>query len=303
MKKMSSFKWFGSQYGNLDLIQPFMTPAHNVFIDCFCGSGVLTLNHPNRPPSSLMVDMDDRVTTTFSAIRNDVESLALALWATPWSQKEYASAIAPLDGTESEMEVARRFLFACTASVRGGSYFGPRDFRIRKMSQPVQTEMDSLIRKIYGIAGRLRNVQIINDDALQFLTKGSTKVGRIIDNPNSLIAADPPWMAISTKGYKAGSHSSLHDDLFDILNASAGYVFVLGVQTDEYAQTYEATGWKRFDKTYRMNSAATGSMSLWANPKLADAYLSQISYLPFDESVNIRDDVARIAGQIMSHEQ
>lgn len=293
-KLQSSFKWFGSQYGNMEFLTPFMSVPHEVFIDCFCGSGILTINHPLRPPNMIMVDLDDRVTKTFHVIREQTERLAEVLWLTPWSQAEYLKAIGPIDGTEDELEIARRFLFACTASIRGGSEFGQRDFRIRKTgTSSIGSEMDNLIRKIYGIANRLRDVQIVNNNAIDFLIKGSK---RVIDNPNSLIVADPPWMEVSTTGYKLGSHETLHDKLFEVLDAAAGYVLILGIQNNAYNQTYESAGWQRFDHTYRMNSAAVGSMAVWANPKLAAAPLNITIPILFEEYNSPLAAVGKITG-------
>jgi site-specific DNA-adenine methylase len=277
MKMLSSLKWFGGQFGNLGFIQPFMAVPHAISVDAFCGSGALTLNKP-KAKVEFMLDTDGRVATTLKVIRDNVEELAEQLWLTPWSEQEYLLAISD-HPHESDMEVARRFCFACTASIRGGSRFTPGDFRTQKNPHGRYTtatgDMDNLISRLYGISGRLRSVQIIMDDALGFLTKPAMKNGkRIIDMEDGLIMADPPWMKHTRKQKKGYEHETeddekFHRNLFDVLDAAAGYAFVLGNNSDLYEEMYVSAGWTRYDSTYQTNSGGESTVSLWANPKLA----------------------------------
>ncbi len=277
MKTVSSLKWFGGQTSSVPHIIKFMNVPHTLAVDLFCGSGSLTINKV-RAGTEFMIDSDSRVTTTLRVIREDAQALAEQLWLTPWSQEEFALAISD-EGGLSDLEIARRFAFACTASIRGGSAFATSDFRVTRdpagRYSTASHDIDLLIGRLYGLSSRLRGVQILKGDAIEFLIKRPRRKGspRIVDIPDSLIMADPPFTKSERSqqnGYAHEVDDQFHMRLFEALNQAVGYAFVLGYESDLYRELYEAAGWKRFDTARKTNSGGSDVLSLWANPSLAN---------------------------------
>ncbi len=176
-------------------------PAHDVYCEPCFGSGAVLLR---KPPAKLEIanDLDGRVVTFFETLRRQPDDLLRAINLTPWHEAAFKQALIP---AADPLEDARRFFFACWASVKGGPLPGPSDFRWQKKltrrSAAVQdvANLDHLL----AAAARLKNVQFVQKDALDLIGK--------MAGTGALIYFDPPYLH-RTRANRLGYRHEPDDD-------------------------------------------------------------------------------------------
>jgi DNA adenine methylase len=235
-------------------------PAHEVYCEpCFGGGAVLL----HKPPCKLEIanDLDGRVVTFFTVLRERPDDLARAIALTPWHEAEYRRC---LDVAGNPLEDARCFFFASWASVKGGPVPGPSDFRWQKKltrrSAAVQDVAD--LSHLLGTAERLKNVQFLNRDALSVIDK--------MRGTGALIYFDPPYLPETRSrrsgGYRHEPPAGWHEVAAELLRAHDGPVVVAGYRSDLYAVAYEQHGWRRVERRQRTNSGGSAVECLWLSP-------------------------------------
>jgi len=115
---------------------------------------------------------------------------------------------------------------------------------------------------LYGIADRLRRVQIENKDALDIIQR--------YDSEDALIYCDPPYTrsARETYGeYENEMSDSEHRELAVVLRSSDGKVAISGYQCELYEELFEDHGWYRVDGEPQSLHGGRGKRveSLWLN--------------------------------------
>lgn len=266
------FPIYGSGWSRYPWIASHFPRGYTGFVDLCCGAGTMTVR---RPPAKLewMVDKDHRVTATFWAIREHPERLARLLHYTPWSEEEFRRCMVR---AEDPLEDARRFMFCCVASIRGGTRFRESDFRTQRVDTrraACVSDMDRMIRQVEAVGNRLRNVQIVNDDAALFLSKGRSGE-RIIDLPYYLVYVDPPYLpetCASDVSYAVTADEKDHIRLAEVLVDARCMVILSGYWSNLYVDLYEANGWLRHDRRFNTNSGSDAMESIWINPAAQDA--------------------------------
>ena len=198
-------------------------------------------------------------------MRDHSEKLIRALDLTPWAVDEYKIS---QETSADPLEDARRFHIQCWMSVNGGPL--PTGFRTQNSigSRFATPATDLLKHDLWAVAMRLKNVQILNEDALRMLK-------RYQNAPDALIYFDPPYVQ-DTRTYQNGysnfeTGTNFHNEAAAICAALPGYVIVSGYACPLYTELYEAQGWTRRDREAQTNSGGKRTESLWLSPRTAEA--------------------------------
>jgi DNA adenine methylase len=124
---------------------------------------------------------------------------------------------------------------------------------------------DLLNHDLWTVARRLKNIQILNQDALKVLK-------RYRKAADALIYFDPTYLPdtrVQKKGYgKFEETVKFHIEAADILHELPGMVIVSGYQSELYVDLYESHGWRRVDKEAQVNGGDSKTESLWLSPAI-----------------------------------
>lgn len=234
--------WYGGKDQHKGWLLPIIdgTP-HVCYNETHGGSGALLLQ---KEPSPVEVynDIHGEVVNFFRVLRDDPEGLVRLLELTPYSREEFALACGGPDGSAGPLERARRFfvvarqvtLGLATTATPGRWCSLSRQSR-RGMSLVVSRYL-SAIEGLPEFAGRLREVQIENLDALRVIDK--------YDGPGTLHYVDPPFWIGARPGGRAYRHEYAekdHLDLLSLLKGVRGKVILSGYSNEAYER--ELAGW------------------------------------------------------------
>lgn len=236
-------------------------PPHATYCEPFFGSGSVLLR---KPPSKLEIanDLDGRVMSFFRVLRERPAELVEALRLTPWHEGEYLES---LETSADQLEEARRFFLSSWASVRGGPYPRPGDFRWQKK----QTRRSAAVKDVAELshllaaAERLRNVQFLQRDGLAVIRK--------MLGTGALLYCDPPYVAQARTRKRDGYRyepegQAWHAELADLLHGHNGPALVAGYPSTLYEELYERQGWKRVERLQTTNSGGRAVECLWLSP-------------------------------------
>lgn len=124
-----ALRYFGGAWLRAAWINSFfpeaMQPGHRAYLEP-CAGAASVLFHKYPCKLETVNDIDGRVVNFFRVASDRQQELLRALQWTPWAEDEYRLCLEPSDDV---LEDARRFLFICWASVRGGPHLSQGDFR------------------------------------------------------------------------------------------------------------------------------------------------------------------------------
>lgn len=253
-----ALRYYGSGWNRAPwIIQHF--PPHTVYCEPCFGAGSVLLRK-DRAKLEVVNDLDNRVINFFTMLREKPAELAEALQLTPWHQTEFYLALIP---DTDPFEDARRFAFACWASVAGGPKPRLNDFRWQKTEtrrSPASADIPKT-EHLTAIAKRLRHVQ--------FLCQDATSVIRKMRGSQAVIYFDPPYLATTrrnTTAYRIEPDDAWHVAAAGLLRQHDGPVIISGYASELYAAIYEQHGFKRIDRRQRTNSGGVATESLWLSP-------------------------------------
>jgi DNA adenine methylase len=206
-------------------------------------------------------DLDSRVVAFFRVLRERPEELVHAIRLTPWHEQEYRQS---LETAANDLEEARRLFISSWASIRGGPFPAPGDFRWQK----TQTRRSAAVRDVADLshllaaAERLRNVQFLHRDGLDVIRK--------VLATECLLYVDPPYLPETRtrkQGYKHEPEGpAWHRRLAQLLHEHSGPVLLAGYASGLYAELYEAANWSRVERPQRTNSGGEAVECLWLSP-------------------------------------
>ena len=181
-------RYFGSKWNLAPwIISNF--PTHDHFVDPFFGGGAILFR---KQPVKLETvnDLNGRVVNYFQILRDRPLELINLIDLTPWAKDEYKLNQTP---AQDPLEDARRFHSTCWMSIHAGPIWA--GFRNqRSVAGRFAAPPDDLIRHdLWTVAQRLREVQILNMDALELL---ESYHGR--EDP--FIYLDPPYVISTLSG-------------------------------------------------------------------------------------------------------
>ena len=168
--KASIAKWIVSHF-----------PEHKVYLEPFCGSCAVLFT---KEPSFIEIinDLDDRIVNMFETIRSEPQQLAALLWATPYSSKNWREV-----KNYEKLEDARLLMAQGTQFYCGNG--NTSTWAIDKCSAPHKPKSEvwaDWFLRILPAANRLRNVQILHEDAIK-------AIQRVYKQEDALIYVDPPY--------------------------------------------------------------------------------------------------------------
>lgn len=261
--KRPALRYYGAKWRLAKWIIKHL-PPHLCYCEPYSGSAAVLLQ--KRPAEyEVYNDLDTNVTTFFRVLRDRTEELIRAIALTPYARTEQKLSY---QGTEDELEKARRFYVRCWQGYAGGAQrqTGWRYLFRNSRSQTVIDDWNKF-ESLWSIADRLRQVQIECDDAL--------KVLRRYDTPETLFLVDPPYLQ-STRGSSAREtyffemSDEQHKELAEYLNSLEGMSIICGFPSPLYENLYQ--GWQCVSTQSQMITGKLATECLWISPSAWDRF-------------------------------
>ena len=257
--KRPALRYYGGGWSRAAWTVSHFPPHDNYLEPCF-GAGSILFHKPKCKLETVN-DIDGRVVNFFEVLRERPKDLIELIHLTPWAKDEYLRC---LTVSPDALEDARRFFFTCWASIKGGPNAGPADFRWQKKLTRRSSAVTDIVNvgHLHRVAERLKNVQILNMDALSLIEKYVER--------DVLIYFDPPYVPSSRtnrKGFRFEVDEDWHRRAGGLLRHAAGPVVVSGYSCRLYSEIYEGHGWTCRSKPTTTNSGGKRVESLWFSPK------------------------------------
>jgi DNA adenine methylase len=255
-------KWHGGKFYLSTLIAQHF-PEHHTYVEPFGGAASVLLN---KSPSPVEVynDLDARVTRLFRVLRDHGDEFRRRLSLTPYSEREFLDSA---NEATDDVEQARRDFVRWRLSLGGrGDSFSFTLHRVRRgMADVVSGYLSMIDDQLPLIVERLRSVEIVCRPALDVI--------HVWDSPETLIYADPPYVATtrhesSRSIYGHEMSDQEHRELAFSLGRCKSKVVLSGYPSPLYDELYHAWRKVEFDIA---NHAAGGRKkerkreTLWIN--------------------------------------
>ena len=233
-------KWHGGKHYLASKIIDLM-PKHVHYVEPFFGGGSVLLNKSPEGVSEVVNDLH-RELTTFWRVLQDGRKFAKfsrIIEAMPFSQVEWNDAHAEV---VDPVRQAVNFFVRCRQSRAGKcDCFATlsRNRTRRQMNEQASSWM-SAIEGLSDVAARLKQVVILDDDAV--------KVIRSQDSTNTLFYLDPPYVhetRVTTKDYEHEMSIDQHIELLEAINTCCGKVLLSGYPSKLYQSRLK--NWNYFD--------------------------------------------------------
>ena len=259
--------------GAKNLLAPWIIghfPAvHDTYVLPYGGSAA-TLFKKARSGIEVYNDLNGELVHLFRMIREETVSLIQSIKYTLWSPAEL---ILAQERTDDPIERARR----CYVRMWMSRYpFDPSlSFRRQKVFSRGRNGNSSMraasvsfqdTDHLFAIADRLTGVTHENMRALALI--------RLYDYDRALFYCDPPYVQsrrVRSMHYAAEMSDGEHIVLAGVLNGIEGMAVVSGYRNPLYETLYEEGGWRRVDRTARVDGAGSKVESLWLSPRTAAA--------------------------------
>jgi len=249
--RLIAFAYYGGKNGNLDFIlNNFPDPgSYSKYVEPFCGSGAIILN---KKPSEveIMNDINGDITNFFRVLQKYPKELIRLLKLTPYSYNEYINCIELFNYLSDELNIerARKFYYRICST-----YFGIYDMRRKGRCRRVYDDKISLnknyrkkIRGLFKISKRIKNIEILNQDALTLLGK--------YDSNNTFFYLDPPYVfntRTALNMYINELKDDIHINMCNIIASMKSKVLISGYDNEIYNDIL-----KNWNKVYNKKKKA-----------------------------------------------
>ena len=233
-------------------------PKHHSYVEPFFGSGAVLFSKAPSPIETVN-DLDENVVNLFKLVRNCPEELAIKVYATPYSRREYDSTFESQEPAD-EIEKARRFLVQCWQ----GHGFRTNGYKVGWKNDVQGREQMYAVYNWYrlpgwimGITDRLKQVQIENRPAVEVIQR--------FNYENVLIYADPPYL-LGTRTAKQYMHEMTDQDhvrLLESLLQHKGSVIISGYQNELYDEILK--GWCKESISAQAEHGKPRTETIWMN--------------------------------------
>ncbi|HBU81738.1 MAG TPA: DNA adenine methylase [Paenibacillus sp.] len=256
----------GSKWSMADWIISHM-PPHKTYLEPFFGSGAVLFNKSTSALETIN-DIDGDVVNLFKVIRERPEELSWAVEWTPYSRDEYYWSY---ETVTDDLERARRFLvrtwqaIGAKTSDRTGWRSNIQYDKAPHKIWPKQWQ--NVPDEIMRCCGRLKDVQIENQNAIQLLTRYKYS--------DVLVYADPPYL-LETRSSRMYRHEiaerdetdeEAHMKLIDALDEHPGPVLLSGYNHPMYNERLKH--WHREERASTADRGKPRIEVLWINPVAA----------------------------------
>ena len=260
MNRIRSLQYHGGKgFGRNRRVGDFAAqalPNRGTYAEPFAGMlGVLLRREPTR--CEIVNDLDALVVNWWRCVRHQADELHRQVWAMPMSETEFADSARRLDeapplSEHGHLPTALAFYTVTQFSIlhsASGEMRRPNSFAVHYRNQ-ISAVPPSIIR----LNERIRNVQILNRDALSILE-------RLAPVEDASIFCDPPYAETENKPYAV---SVDRDRLADLLRAQRGAVAISG-----YGEEWDGLGWTKREFPCLFSNSGGGvterSHSVWTN--------------------------------------
>jgi DNA adenine methylase len=218
-------------------------PAHNCWVELFCGSAAMTIAKPEAP-IEIINDINKEIVNFYKQLRDHGDQLLLKIELTPYARDELELSRKATKRL-SDLERARRFFIAAMMAVNGS--FGSAKGGFSVSSSYSRNGMEARVNRWYGmpeyllkVVDRLKKVRVENKDAVDLFEEFS-------DRPGTLIYVDPPYLGKRVKGYDHDANSAeFHEKLLRVALKAKCMVFISGYESDLYnGLLTRSAGWRR----------------------------------------------------------
>lgn len=234
-------------------------PAHDAYVEPFCGSAAVLLSKP-RSPVEVLNDIDGDVVNFFQVLRDQGDELVRLCELTPYSRTEYQTAFEPVD---DPVERARRLAVRswqtrggyrrCSASSWGYNRGPGRSNSNARRWLKVPGRLRATVERLHGVF-------IECDDWREIV--------RRFDAPGTLFYVDPPYLGTERARPMEYVHEmrevAQHEELLDVLGSIRGMALLSGYRSPLYEG--RLSGWRRYETTSCTRSGALRSECLWLSP-------------------------------------
>jgi DNA adenine methylase len=257
----------GSKWSLAEWIISFM-PPHQTYLEPYFGSGAVFFNKSPAPLETIN-DIDGDVVNMFRVIRDRPDELARLVYWTPWAREEFRDCCRP-NGTEDEIERARKFLVRCWQSIRvkTGSISG---WKCRATADDAYRikQWNELPGKFAEVAERLKDAQIENRPAAEVIQRYKRE--------DVLIYVDPPYLLETRNGaiYRNEMTEEQHAELLELLDEHPGPVLLSGYANRLYDERLRH--WHREERHQIIENGQARTEVLWINPVAAERIGRQLT--------------------------
>jgi DNA adenine methylase len=278
--RLIAFAYYGGKNGNLDFrLNNFPDPnSYSIYVEPFCGSGAVILN---KKPSEveIMNDINGDITNFFRVLQKYPKELIRLLKLTPYSYNEYINCIELLDYTSDELNIerARKFYYRICST-----YFGVYDMRSKGRWRRGYDDKNNLnknyrkkIRGLFKISKRIKNIEILNQDALTLLGK--------YDSNNTFFYLDPPYVfntRTALNAYKNELKDDVHIKMCNIIASMKSKVLISGYDNEIYNDIL-----KNWNKVYNKKKKAGST----AGRNGVGSYRQEVLWMNYDVTARQMD--------------
>lgn len=269
-KLTAPLKWHGGKnYLAKRIVALF--PKHIHYVEPFFGGGAVLLARNPEGVSEVVNDLNGSLTNFWKVLQDEsaFTEFSRRVQAVPFSEYEYNqyADLSTLNPEECDVTCALAFFVRCRQSLAGRmDSFAPLS-RNRTRSN-MNEQASAWINAVDGLPAvhdRLKRVVILNRSALDVI--------RQQDGPETLVYADPPYVAGTRSSPDVYDHEmSLEDhrSLLNVLKNMKGKFILSGYDNVVYAEAARECGWKTVDFLLPNNSAGgktkkTMTERLWMN--------------------------------------
>lgn len=183
-------------------------PKHTTYLEPFAGSAsVFFLKQPSK--AEFLNDLDGRIVNAFRQIKENPKEMAALLWATPYSSENWRQE------PQSDLEAAALFIASSQQFYAGATHTSTFSVDRGHANKNKAAVWADWFQRILPAAARLKNAQILNMDAIEFIE-------RFKDREDFLFYVDPPYFGHE----KEYGHSVNYKRLVDVLQNIKGKVVV-----------------------------------------------------------------------------
>ena len=163
LKNLSNIKWIGGKHGKEENYIKLM-PKHNIFVDCFFGSGAVPFYKETVSPAKMTVinDINDRLINYMLVLKNTPEKLYKECSSLPYSESLYNKWKWEA-WPEDNFQAAVRFYYLMRVCFGGGGHKYKNGIGLSK-SQNKAKQLISATELIPGMAELIRGWNILNRD-------------------------------------------------------------------------------------------------------------------------------------------
>lgn len=184
LKRLTNIKWIGGKHGKEEIYIDLM-PKHDIFCDCFFGSGAVPFYKEIVNPAKMTIvnDINDKLVNYMMVLKDNPKQLYKECSALPYSEKLYEKwKWEPWP--EDNLEAAVRFYYLMRVCFGGGGHKYRNGIGLSK-TQNKAKQLISATELIPGMAELIKTWNILSRDFEEVI--------KFYDTEDTLFFIDPPY--------------------------------------------------------------------------------------------------------------